>query len=106
MRLHTDLRLMKTFVGWFNVEVFAPPHHDRPMVCLPVADWKIGLEPSGWLVVPSPSVLANYPSLTLCGSKADKVHVWQIRITEFLEFALVSFFSAARNDLFMSKEAE
>lgn len=55
---------------------------------------------------PLQSNFAYYPCLILCGSEADKMHVWRIVITWFLVFALVSFISASRNCVFMSKTAD
>lgn len=42
----------------------------------------------------------------LCGFEAENGHVWQILITEFPVFPLVSFVAPAPEGVFMSKTAE
>lgn len=56
-----------------------------------VPEWRAGREPSSLFVMPSPFVFADYSILILCGSEADKAHILQIAVTEFLVVVLSSF---------------
>lgn len=37
--MRTNRWLIKTFVGWHNMEVFAIPPYDRPVVYVQLPDW-------------------------------------------------------------------
>lgn len=101
--MSTNRRLTKTSAGWHNVEVFVLPLRDRPVVYVPVPGWWVDWEPSCLLFVTSPSAFAYNSRLMVCGCKADKAHIWRIKITEFLILALGSLVAAALDIVFMSK---
>lgn len=42
----------------------------------------------------------------LCGSEADKAHIWRIANTDSLGFVFLLFISASCNGFFMSKTAD
>lgn len=73
---------------------------------VPLPDWSAGWEPSRLLLLPSPSLFANYSGVLLHSSDVEKVHFWWIEISEFLVLALISFISAAREDVFMLRTAD
>lgn len=77
--------------------MIALPPRDDLVVYIPVWDRWAGWEPRHWLLVRSASVFAYYSGLILCGSDADKEHIWRVAITKFVVFALVSFGAAAGN---------
>lgn len=58
------------------------------------------------LLVKLTPVFAYYCSFMLCWVKAEKAHIWQIAIMEFLDFALESFIAAARNVVFIVATAD
>lgn len=106
MRMSTNRRLIKMFVGWHSVEIFVLLPWDGPPKFVPRLDWSICWEWGLMLLGTSPSVSAYYSGLMWHGSRADKVHVWQIAITEFLFLVLVPSVPAACEGVFMWKTAE
>lgn len=79
---------------------------DRLKMYVPGPISWFGLEPSRILLVPSPSVSAYYSGFVLCGSEADKAHLWQPAFVEFLLFSLISFIAVALSGIFMSKTTD
>lgn len=57
MQTRTNHRLLKTFVGRKNGEVFTLLPCDSPKMYVPIPYWKIGWERSHLLLEPSPPVL-------------------------------------------------
>lgn len=104
--MNTNRRLTKIFVGWHNFNVFPLPPRDLSVVVVPLPDCWVGWKPRSLLLVQSTSVLANYSSLTLCGTEADKARIWLIAITEFHFYALVPFVAATIDCFFISKAAK
>lgn len=74
-------RLTETFVGWHNIEVFAILPIDRPVAYVLVPSRWVGWEPGCLLLVPSLFVLSYYSGLVVCGSEAEKAHIWHIATT-------------------------
>lgn len=71
MCMHTNCLLIKTFLGWHDVEVFALRPCDPLSMYVPVPSCWIRWEQSRPLLVPSPSVFAYFSGLLLHGSEAE-----------------------------------
>lgn len=106
MCLCTSYRLTKTFVGGHNLGVFALPHSVLPMFYGLGPNWQVDWEPNRFFLVPFSSIFACYSGLMLCGSEADKAHIWQKSITKFLLFSIDSLVAVARDGVFLSKTAD
>lgn len=72
---------------------------------VPVSDWWVGSESSLSLLLMLQFVFVYFSSLMLCGSDADKTHVWRTAIMKLVVFELRSFVTTARNSLLLSKPA-
>lgn len=102
----TYLQDTNTIVEWNNLEAFALTPCDLPVANVQGSGWWVSWESSRLVSVASPSIFAYCFGLTLCGSEADKAHIWQNAVTMSLIFALDSFVATASDGVLMPNTAD